>query len=73
MTDPTGTPAGHPALLTATGPAAPPTPGGDATGTPAGHPAIVTRLPYLPPAPKPVKKKHRRRRRHAADPPRFTG
>jgi hypothetical protein len=43
MSDPTGTAAGHPALVTATGPALAPAPGPDATGTDAQHPAIVTR------------------------------
>jgi hypothetical protein len=45
VTDPTGTAARHPALVTATGPSTPPDPGADATGTYAQHPAVVTRLP----------------------------
>jgi hypothetical protein len=44
MTDPTGTDAQHPALVTVTGPSAPAAPGVDATGTDAQHPAVVTRL-----------------------------
>jgi hypothetical protein len=44
VSDPTGTPAGHPALVTATGVAAPDPEPRDATGTDARHPAIVTRL-----------------------------
>ena len=43
MSDATGTDAQHPALVTATGPAAPPQPGPDPTGTNAQHPAIITR------------------------------
>jgi hypothetical protein len=43
MTDPTGTAAQHPALVTATGPATPPRPGADPTGTGTQHPALVTR------------------------------
>ena len=42
MTDHTNTDATHPALVTATGVAAPPT-AGDPTGTDTQHPAIVTR------------------------------
>jgi hypothetical protein len=57
MTDPTGTYSQHPALVTATGAAAPPDRGPDATGTYAQHPAVVTRpadepaVPANPPAP----------------------
>ena len=40
MTDPTNTDAGHPALVTASGSQAPPSP--PATGTDDQHPAIVT-------------------------------
>ena len=43
MSDPTGTTAQHPALVTATGQATPPRPAPDPTGTPAQHPAVVTR------------------------------
>jgi hypothetical protein len=43
MSEPTGTPAQHPALVTASGPATPPRPGPDPTGTAAQHPALVTR------------------------------
>jgi hypothetical protein len=50
MTDPTGTDAQHPALVTATGTSAPADPGADATGTYAQHPALVTRLPSDPSA-----------------------
>ena len=42
MSDPTGTDAQHPALVTVTGVAEPGRPA-DATGTDDGHPAIVTR------------------------------
>jgi hypothetical protein len=48
VTDPTGTYAQHPALVTVTGPSAPPDPGADATGTHAQHPAVVTRLALEP-------------------------
>ena len=41
MTDPTNTDAQHPAIVTATGVAAPPAP--TATNTDDQHPAIVTR------------------------------
>jgi hypothetical protein len=53
VTDPTGTDAQHPALVTATGPHEPADPGADATGTDAQHPAVVTRLQIerVPPAP----------------------
>jgi hypothetical protein len=53
VTDPTGTYAQHPAVVTATGPPAPADPRADATGTDAQHPAVVTRLPLerVPPAP----------------------
>jgi hypothetical protein len=50
VTDPTGTNAQHPALVTATGPLEPSDPGVDATGTSAQHPALVTRLPLEPAA-----------------------
>jgi hypothetical protein len=52
VTDPTGTDAQHPALVTATGPSEPAGPGAgaDATGTSAQHPALVTRLPMQPAA-----------------------
>jgi hypothetical protein len=50
VTDPTGTNARHPALVTATGPLAPADPGPDATGTASQHPALVTRLPMAPAA-----------------------
>lgn len=42
MSDPTGTDAQHPALVTVTGVAEPAPPAG-ATATDDGHPAIVTR------------------------------
>jgi hypothetical protein len=54
LTDPTGTNAQHPALVTATGPLAPADPGTDATGTSSQHPALVTRLPMEPAAPPPT-------------------
>jgi hypothetical protein len=89
MTDATGTYAQHPALVTATGPAAAPPSGPDATGTDGAHPAIVTRLPLdarpaaavVAPLPrrrrsKPRRRRrpHRRRRHHArVRRPRFTG
>jgi hypothetical protein len=68
VTDPTGTYAQHPALLTVAGSAAPPQ-AGDPTGTDAAHPAIVTR-PGGDPRPQPVvapaashrKKRHRHKR-----------
>jgi hypothetical protein len=54
VTDPTGTNAQHPALVTATGPYEPAAAGPDATGTDAQHPAVVTRLPMDPVAPPPT-------------------
>jgi hypothetical protein len=50
VTDPTGTYAQHPALVTATGPPAPADPGAEPTGTSAQHPDLVTRLPMAPAA-----------------------
>jgi hypothetical protein len=74
MTDPTGTNAQHPALVTATGPAAAPGSAVDATGTDAQHPALVTRLALEPAPPaaspprhaaahphRPKRRRHRRR------------
>jgi hypothetical protein len=72
VTDPTGTYAQHPALVTVTGPAAPAR-AGDPTGTDAAHPAIVTRPggnppPVAAPAASHPKKRnhkhHKRKRRH---------
>jgi hypothetical protein len=51
VTDPTGTSAQHPALVTVTGPSTPADAGADATGTDTQHPAIVTRLPLDAAAP----------------------
>jgi hypothetical protein len=68
VTDPTGTYAQHPALLTVAGPAAPPQTG-DATGTDAAHPAIVTRPgrdpdPFAAPgASHPKRRRHHKRHR----------
>jgi hypothetical protein len=47
MSDPTGTDAQHPALVTAAGPPAPPRP--SVTGTDDEHPALVTRPGEDPP------------------------
>jgi hypothetical protein len=55
VTDPTGTDAQHPALVTATGPGAPADPGADATGTASQHPALVTRLPAEGPPTEPAR------------------
>ena len=77
MTDPTGTDAQHPALVTATGPATAPGSAVDATGTGAQHPALVTRLALepAPPAASPPRHaaphphhRHKRRRRRRRAP-----
>jgi hypothetical protein len=42
VSDATGLPAEHPALVTTLGPPGPPPPAGDATGLPGEHPALVS-------------------------------